>query len=112
MKKFYELSGSKLNKNRLLNLEMIVAKQLCFNFNLIDPEHFINRYLHILDYHTIPKIYKNAIEIFTLHYKDETMLKYPISKIAAVSVILAINIYKVKELVIIQDSENKASDDH
>lgn len=35
--------------------------------------------------------------MLTLHYIDESMLKFPVSKIAAASVILAINIFKLRE---------------
>ena len=35
--------------------------------------------------------------MLTLHYIDESMLKFPVSKIAAASVLLAINIFKLRE---------------
>ena len=80
---------------------------LGFDFNLSSPEHFIDRYLHVLGFHMEPSINKNVALISTLHYIDETMLQYPLSKIAAVSVILAINIYKLKQYLKIVDSTQK-----
>ena len=80
-----------------------------YNFNLINPEHFINRYLYILGYNSVHQIKKSAIEMVTLHYIDETMQKYPISKIAAVSVILAINCHHLKHHFLDQTKQSNKS---
>ena len=42
---------------------------------------------------------QNSVQILKLHYIDELLLKYPLSKIAASSVILAINFYKLRQVL-------------
>ena len=78
-------------------MERDVIIQLGFDFDLVNPEMFIDRYLRVTDYHTLPLVRQLAIKILTLHYVDERLLKHPLSKIAACSVILAINITKMKQ---------------
>ena len=78
-------------------MEWKVLVELGFDFNYSNPEHFIDRYIRILGYQQVKQVNESAIQILTLHYIDEQLQKYPISKIAASSVILAINIYKLRE---------------
>lgn len=95
---YRSLTRKILRKDLLLIMERQVLVELGFDFNYSNPEHFIDRYLRVLGYHNVSQVNKNAIQILTLHYIDENMQKYPVSKIAASSVILAINIYKLREL--------------
>lgn len=94
---YRSLTRKILRRDLLLIMERQVLVELGFDFNYSNPEHFVDRYLRILGYHFNKQVNKNAIQILTLHYIDETMQKYPVSKVAASSVILAINIYKLRE---------------
>ena len=78
-------------------MESRMLRTLGFDFNFSNPEHFIDRYLRITGYQFNKDVNQSAVQIMTLHFIDEGLMKFPISKIAASSVILAINIYKLKE---------------
>lgn len=94
---YRSLTRKILRRDLLLIMERQVLVELGFDFNYSNPEHFIDRYLRVLGFHFNKQVNKNAIQILSLHYIDETMQKYPVSKIAAASVILAINIFKLRE---------------
>lgn len=91
------LTKKVLDRAVLLQMEEQLITEFAFDFNISQPEHFIDRYLRVLAYHMVKEVAQSAIQILTLHFIDERLLQFPVSKIAACSVILAVNIFKLKE---------------
>lgn len=79
--------------------------QLGFDLKLQGPIQFLDRYLQILDLEGNYQLKKTALSIMTLQQFDDEMLDYNVSQIAAVSVLMSMNIVKISE--IIQNLEKK-----
>ena len=104
--KYQELTGKGLQKDQLLSMERQVIVKLQFGLNSINPEFFIDRYIYILGYQNQNAVRKNAVQILTLHYIDEKLLNYPLSKVAASSVILAIYFYNLEDDLLPNNQES------
>jgi len=85
-----------LHRELLIQYERTVLTHLGLNLNQCNPEHLVDRYCQLLGYSDSMSVRNNALKIFIFQYVDENMLDYPISQIAAASVILSVNIFKMK----------------
>lgn len=75
------------------------------DFNFQSPCHFIDRFMHVLDYAQQPVIQMMSNEIAKFSLNDEKFLDYRPSELAATSVILSVNIFKKEQMDFLKENE-------
>jgi len=82
------------SKAKLIDLESRILIVLGFDFNFPGPIQFLERYLRILDYDQNKTIFDMSFQICKFQLNDSSFLNHHPSKVAASSLILAINIFE------------------
>jgi len=83
-----------VTKRDIINLEAHILISMGFDFNFPGPIQTMERYMRILNYDFNKVVYDMAFQICKFQLNDATFLNYAPSKVAASSLLLAINIYE------------------
>jgi len=81
-------------KNKLIDLEEKILIAMHFDFNFPGPIQSLERYLRLLNYDLNKIIFDIAFQISKFSLNDAKFLNYVPSKVAASSLLLAINIFE------------------
>ena len=79
-------------------MEHSILTQFGFDFNFSSIIQFMEYYLEVLSQYSNKNVRDQALQILTFQFVDDQMLNYSQSKIAACSVILAINIDQMEKM--------------
>jgi len=83
-----------VTKGSLIALEEKILIAFNFDFNFPGPIQSLERYLRLLDYDLNKIIFDIAFQVSKFSLNDARFLDYPPSKVAASSLILAVNIFE------------------
>lgn len=95
----YEIKGVTIKNETLISFERQILILFGFDFNFGKPITFLQRYQQVLNCQDDEKVFKSALVILMLQLFDDELLEFNSSQIAAVTLILAINIVKMFELI-------------
>lgn len=80
-----------VDKESVIHMEEEILKLMQFDFNLLSPLTFLERFMKISDYQDDKRILKVSHELLKLVSSSHKFLSYKSSMIAAAILVLAVN---------------------